>query len=430
MNLLIVDDSKMILKMAQDILLGNKVDANILLCESGEEALELIKGKSIDVVLLDIVMPNYTGMEVLRDLSEGGYLNRTRVLMFSSLSDKFALKECFELGAFDYILKPLEPIEFISRVNNALTDQKLRRQLSDSLEDSIRQNIVLENLNQKLRETQTELIHKEQMAGIGRLAAGIAHEINNPLGFITSNIETLKEYMMELIKVEEIFEHIVVNFFNELPDHIKRKIKDDVDIKEIKFIKEDEALLFEDTMDGLGRVKRIVSGLKNFSNIDKNDELHSYNISESIENIMHITLSESRDIGQVDVDLKDIPDIFAYGSELNQALLNIIRNGISAISDKGNKSEGVLKIKTDYDDDYIYCTILDNGIGIPEEMYNDIFKPFFTTRPVGQGTGLGLSIAYDVIVNKHKGAIDLESIVGEGTNVTIKLPRFLKGNDK
>lgn len=428
MNLLIVDDSKMILKMAQDILISSKVDADIMLCESGEEAVELIQEKSIDVVLLDIVMPNYTGMEVLRDLNEGGYLSRTRVLMFSSLSDKFALKECFELGAFDYILKPLEPIEFISRVNNALNDQKLRKQLGDSLEESIRQNLVLENLNRKLRETQTELIHKEQMAGIGRLAAGIAHEINNPLGFITSNVETLKDYMIELIKVEEIFEHIVVNYFNELPDHIKRKIKDDVNIKEIKFIKEDEVLLFEDTMDGLERVKRIVSGLKNFSNVDKNDELHSYNISESIENIMHITLSDSKEIGEVQVELAEIPDILAYGSELNQALLNIIRNGISAIYDKGNISEGLLSIKTYYDDDYIYCVIVDNGIGIPEEMYNDIFKPFFTTRPVGKGTGLGLSIAYDVIVNKHKGAIDLDSVVGEGTSVTIKLPRFLREN--
>ncbi|MGB3366031.1 MAG: response regulator, partial [Acidaminobacteraceae bacterium] len=211
MNLLIVDDSKMIRMMSRDILVNNNIDANILSCESGYLAFDMLKDNNIDVILLDIVMPSYTGIEVLKDLKEGGYLDKIRVLMFSSLSDKFALKECFELGAFDYILKPLEPIEFISRVSNALTDQRLRIELSKSLEEKTNQNKQLEDLNLKLKETQAELIHKEQMAGIGRLAAGIAHEINNPLGFISSNIETLKEYSITFKIIEELFKHIIDN---------------------------------------------------------------------------------------------------------------------------------------------------------------------------------------------------------------------------
>lgn len=424
MNLLIVDDSKMILKMAHDILLNNNIDANILSCESGYLAFDMLKEHNIDVILLDIVMPNYTGIEVLKDLKEGGYLNRIRVLMFSSLSDKFALRECFELGAFDYILKPLEPIEFISRVNNALTDQRLRMELSQSLEIKTKQNKLLEDLNKKLKETQAELIHKEQMAGVGRLAAGIAHEINNPLGFISSNIETLKGYMGTFKIVEELFSHIIVNSFNDLPEPIQKRIETEVDVKEIKFIKEDLKFLFEDTEEGLARVKHIVNGLKNFSSIDKNENLHFYNLSESIENIVNITLGQSRDEVKIETKLESTPDILAYGSELNQAILNIIRNAINAVTDMFDKDDGYVNISVVSDDGYVYCIVEDNGVGIPEDMFSDILKPFFTTRSVGSGTGLGLSIAYDIIVTKHNGALDIESKVGEGTKVMIKLPRF------
>lgn len=424
MNLLIVDDSRMILKMAHDILINNNVDANILSCESGFLAFEMLKEHNIDVILLDIVMPNYTGIEVLKDLNEGGYLDKIRVLMFSSLSDKFALKECFELGAFDYILKPLEPIEFLSRVGNALNDQKLRIELGKSLEEKTKQNLLLEELNVKLRETQVELIHKEQMASIGRLAAGIAHEINNPIGFISSNIETLKEYFNTFKNIEELFNIVVLNIFNDLPNSLKDRINNEVDVKEVKFIKEDLNFLFEDTKEGLERVKHIVNGLKNFSSIDKTESLHYYNLSESINNIINLTSTEIRDVKHLVLELDETPEIFAYGSELNQALLNIIRNGVYAIKDNISVEDGVLSIKSKYDENYIYCIIEDNGVGIPEELFSDILKPFFTTRSIGSGTGLGLSIAYDIIVNKHSGILDIKSEVGKGTVVTIKLPRI------
>lgn len=424
MNLLIVDDSKMILKMSYDILVNNNIDANILSCESGYLAFDMLKEQNIDVILLDIVMPNYTGIEVLKDLKEGGYLDKIRVLMFSSLSDKYVLRECFELGAFDYILKPLEPIEFISRVNNALTDQRLRMELSQSLEAKIKQNKQLEDLNLKLKETQAELIHKEQMAGIGRLAAGIAHEINNPLGFISSNIETLKEYMGTFKLVEELFTHIIINSFNDLPDAIKERIENEVDAKKIKFIKEDLNFLFEDTNEGLERVKHIVNGLKNFSSIEKTENLHFYNLSESIENIVNITLGQSLEDIKLETELENTPDILAYGSELNQSLLNIIRNAIHAVTDKGDTENGQVNISVKSDDGYVYCIVEDNGVGIPEDLFSDILKPFFTTRSIGSGTGLGLSIAYDIIVTKHSGALDIESKVGEGTKVIVKLPRF------
>lgn len=424
MNLLIVDDSKMILKMAHDILLDNNINANILSCESGYLAFEMLKEHEIDVILLDIVMPNYTGIEVLKDLKSGGYLDNIRVIMFSSLSDKYALRECFELGAFDYILKPLEPIEFLSRVNNALTDQRLRKELSKSLQEKTKQNKMLEDLNIKLKETQAELIHKEQMAGIGRLAAGIAHEINNPLGFISSNIETLKDYIITLKSVEEVFSLIVISSLNDLPELVQKRIETDIDMKEIKFIKEDMKFLFEDTQSGIDRVKHIVNGLKNFSSIDKTEVLHLYNLSDSIENIVNITLGQSREEVKFITNLESTSDILAYGSELNQALLNIIRNAVYAVTDKGDFESGEVKLDVYSDNAYVYCTIEDNGVGIPEESFSDILKPFFTTRAIGSGTGLGLSIAYDIIVTKHNGALDIESEVGKGTKVTIKLPKF------
>lgn len=424
MNLLIVDDSKMILKLAYNILVDSKIEAKILLCESGYEAFKILDENDIDVILLDIVMPDYSGIEILRDLRGRGHLNRTRVLMFSSLSDKYALQECFKLGAFDYISKPLEPIEFLARVNNAISDQRLRIELSKSLEDKINQNKLLENLNLKLKKTQAELIHKEQVAGVGRLAAGVAHEINNPLGFITSNLETLKDYIRTYENIEKILMDIINKSFDVLPKEIRDIIGSEIDKGEMEFIKEDLEFLFEDIEEGLKRVNQIVNGLKKFSTIDKSDQLHFYNMSDSISNIVNTTLGEMKDDIKFELLLEDSTDILAYGSELNQAILNIIRNAVYAVKDKEDLEDGRVRIYVKSDSNYIYCIVEDNGVGIEEEMFNDILKPFFTTRQIGDGIGLGLSIAYDIIVIKHNGALDIESKIGSGTRVTIKLPRF------
>ncbi len=424
MNLLIVDDSKLILKLAYNILVDSKIDAKILLCESGYEAFKILDENDIDVILLDIVMPDYSGIEILRDLRDRGHLSRTRVLMFSSLSDKYALQECFKLGAFDYISKPLEPIEFLARVNNAISDQRLRVELSKSLEEKINQNKLLENLNLKLKKTQAELIHKEQVAGVGRLAAGVAHEINNPLGFITSNLETLKDYIRTYENIEKILMDIINKSFDVLPKEIRDIIGSEIDKGEMEFIKEDLEFLFEDIEEGLKRVNQIVNGLKKFSTIDKSDQLHFYNMSDSISNIVNTTLGEMKDDIKFELLLEDSPDILAYGSELNQAILNIIRNAVYAVKDKEDLEDGRVGIYVKSDSNYVYCIVEDNGVGIEEELFNDILKPFFTTRQIGDGIGLGLSIAYDIIVMKHHGDLDIESKIGSGTRVTIKLPRF------
>ncbi|MGB3366948.1 MAG: HAMP domain-containing sensor histidine kinase, partial [Acidaminobacteraceae bacterium] len=205
-------------------------------------------------------------------------------------------------------------------------------------------------------------------------------------------------------------------------------IKDEIDPDEIKFIREDLNFLFEDTKEGLERVKHIVNGLKNFSSIDKSEMLHFYNLSESIENIVNITLGHILEDVKLEVKLEKTPDILAYGSELNQALLNIIRNAINAVIDKGDVENGLINISVKSDSEYVYCIIEDNGVGIPEDLFSDILKPFFTTRSIGSGTGLGLSIAYDIIVTKHNGTLDIESQLGNGTKVIVKLPIVSSNN--
>lgn len=420
MKILIVDDSKIILKMANDLILSNRICNSVLTADSGEKGLEIVENEDIDVILLDIIMPGINGLDVLRELNKTGKLEYIKVLMFTSLSDRNALKTSFELGASDYIGKPIEPVEFLARIKSAINEQKLRNKLRAEVLKTIEKNEELSKLYDKLRETQSQLIHREKLVGIGQLAAGIAHEINNPLSYVNSNMVTLNQYIGDYKRAMLIYEKIIQKF-SQKDENIVPYLKAIEDMN-IEFINDDIDDLFHDIKEGLERVKNIVKGIRFFSNVDASNEIQPYNINEGIRNILLITENRYKPDIEIETNLRETPEFIGYTAEINQALLNIMMNSIEAIKRKPSLDGERINISTDCIDNTIICTIKDTGVGMEQEIINDIFNPFFTTKDIGDGKGIGLSIAYDVFVNKQKGTIDVFSELNRGTEIIIQLP--------
>ena len=412
MKILIVDDSKIILKMANDLILSNRICNSVLTADSGEKGLEIVEDEDIDVILLDIIMPGINGLDVLRELNKSGKLEYIKVLMFTSLSDRNALKTSFELGASDYIGKPIEPVEFLARIKSAINEQKLRNKLRAEVLKTVEKNEELSKLYDKLRETQSQLIHREKLVGIGQLAAGIAHEINNPLSYVNSNIVTLNQYIGDYKRAMFIYGKIIQKS-SQNDENIVPYLKVIEDMN-IEFINDDIDDLFHDIKDGLERVKNIVKGIRFFSNVDASNEIQPYNINEGIKNILLITENKYKPDIEIETNLREAPEFMGYTAEINQALLNIMMNSIEAIRRKSSLNGERINISTDFMDNTIICTIKDTGVGMEQEIINDIFNPFFTTKDIGDGKGIGLSIAYDVFVNKQKGTINVFSEVNRG----------------
>jgi len=272
-----------------------------------------------------------------------------------------------------------------------------------------------------LQNTQSQLLQSEKMASIGELAAGVAHEINNPVGFVKSNLGTMNEYREDLIKLLDQYE-ILEATLGEEKEAFKngsiqkaieniQSVKDEIDLG---FIMDDYSNVINESFEGMARVAKIVADLKDFAHIDK-AELEHADLNKGIESTLNIVWNELKYKAQVIKDLGDIPPVKCYPQRLNQVFLNILVNAAQAIEDKGE-----IRVKTQADNGYVEIRISDTGKGIPPEIIPKIFDPFFTTKDVGKGTGLGLNMAYNII-QKHKGTIDVESEVGKGTTFIIRL---------
>lgn len=426
MKLVLVDDSVMILKHAEQMLIKSGIPVEILICRSGAELLTVCADQEIDIVLLDIVMPVMNGIEVLKILKQHPELKAIDVLMFSSLSDKETLRDCFELGATDYITKPIDELEFNARIKSAVRKKSFEKSSILYLKEIENHNAELKAVNAQLKTAQNQLIQQEKLAGIGHLAAGVAHEINNPLGFITSNVATLRKYTGKYRLATELATAYIEAAHQEdlsVETQIQfRALKEYLGRNDFQFINDDLDELYKDTSEGLERVGKIVKGLRNFSRVDQVDEMSAYNLNEGIDNTLTISRNEIKYAADINKELGSVSDIYASGGQINQVILNILLNAVAAVKTRHEPDMGLISIKTWQEGDRVHLVISDNGTGIHAEHLTNIFNPFFTTKSVGEGTGLGLSISYDIIVNKHHGWIDVDSEVGVGTEFHIVLP--------
>jgi len=282
----------------------------------------------------------------------------------------------------------------------------------------------LSDMIEQLRKTQMELLQREKMASIGQLAAGIAHEINNPLGYITSNINTLNKYIDKYLVLLGFYKELIdTPIYNLTEEHTALITKINSYEKQSKFeyVNKDIKELIQESTEGLHRIVKIVQGLKDFSRIDFVQDFVDYDLNQGVESTLLIANNSIKYSAQVELELSDLPIIKALGGEINQVILNLLINSVHAI--KTSNKPGTIRISTYEKDDSVILEIEDSGIGIPKENSLKIFDPFYTTKKVGEGTGLGLSIAYDIIVNKHKGKINVRSEVGLGTTFILQIPK-------
>jgi two-component system, NtrC family, sensor kinase len=300
---------------------------------------------------------------------------------------------------------------------------ELNQKLTTAIKQINQKNQTLENTLQQLKESQLKILQSEKMASIGQLAAGVAHEINNPTGYVSSNLKTLFDYQEGLLKV--------IVLYRQLVSMVKGRTLNDADLKDlsalvdriseieasedIDFILNDMLPLISESREGTQRIKKIVNDLKEFSHPGE-DEKKEANLNDNIETTLNIVWNEIKYKADVEKDFGDIPLLLCYPQRLNQVFLNILINAAHAI-----EANGTIRVETRYVSGQVEITISDNGCGIPEENLARIFDPFFTTKAVGKGTGLGLHLAYNII-RDHGGTIEVKSRIGEGTSFIIRLP--------
>lgn len=293
------------------------------------------------------------------------------------------------------------PIEVIG----SLTDISLRKAMEESL---YKKGEEQKQLIQRLQEAQDQLLQSEKMASIGQLAAGIAHEINNPIGFVNSNLTTLQSYLRQILTVLADYQDLI-------PASLHAQLTKLRQAADLDFIETDSAELIRESLDGLKRVKDIVQSLKDFSHVGET-EWQEADLIQGIESTLNIVYNEIKYKARIVKDYQPLPLVRCVISQINQVVMNLLVNASHAISEKGE-----ISIRTGASDDQVWIAIKDNGAGIAPDHLRRIFEPFFTTKPIGKGTGLGLSLSYGII-KKHHGKIEVHSEVGKGSEFIIKLP--------
>jgi hemerythrin-like metal-binding protein len=268
-----------------------------------------------------------------------------------------------------------------------------------------------ERLEEKVAERTRELLQSEKMAAVGQLAAGVAHEINNPIGFVTSNLGTLGHYTAQLLRVIDVGEACAATHPGALSAFVKAR-----DACDMAFLREDVSALLKESQDGLGRVKRIVQSLTDFAQPDS-AVMVDCDLLAGLESTLAVVAAELKDKADIVRELTHLPPVRCIPGQINQVFMNLLLNASQAI-----EGHGAITLRSGTHSDGVWIEIADSGCGMTEEVRTRIFEPFYTTKPVGQGTGLGLSLSWDIIVNKHGGRIDVKSEPGHGTRFTIWLP--------
>jgi signal transduction histidine kinase len=457
-HILVADDNRMNrMKLSRNLeQQGHTVET----AEDGELALEMLHDKPFDVLLLDILMPNMDGYEVLEKMKDDATLRYIPVIVISSLDEINSAVRCIEMGAEDYLTKPFNPVILKARLDASLRRKQLR------------------DLEQAFMQQEVTMRQNEKLATLGKLSAGMAHELNNPaaatkrgaaqlleraaamqeiylklgdLGFSEEQVQTLltledkaracaqkpveldslarsdREYELETWLDDhgvedpwDIAPNLVdFNFTEEELGQLVETYSTEQLPSVITWLDNTFAVysLLQEVSEGAGRISELVKALKSYSYLDQ-APVQMVNVHEGLDSTLVILRSKLK--GAVNVTREydpDLPAIEAYGSELNQVWTNLLDNAIDAVGESG-----AIIIRTSFNERWIVVEIEDNGEGIPETDLPHIFDPFFTTKEPGKGTGMGLNISHNIVVQQHNGRFDVESEPGK-TVFTVRLPR-------
>ena len=405
-QILIVDDEESVRNLFSFCL------ENRYLCTvaaSVAEALELIADNDYELIITDLMMPELTGVDLVDRVLE--ISPDTAIIMASGVDNPQSALEAVRRGAFDYLIKPCDMNELEFTVERALQHRRLKMEAQRYRLDLETRNRQLARGKAELERLQAQIIHHEKMASLGQLAAGIAHEINNPVGFISGNLDVLKQYIEELRELTDYYEN------SALPAAVAagaKLIRDRIGYEDLS---KNLAWLLDDCSHGAERISGIVKNLRIFSRLDE-AEITRTDVHEGIDSTIRL-LSRYYSAGNIRLvrEYGNLPPVEAFAGQLNQVWLNILVNAAQAV---GTRS-GRVTIKTFVDEAFAVIEIRDTGDGIAPENLSRIFEPFFTTKSVGEGTGLGLSISFGII-SQHRGTITVESVVKSGTAFIIRLP--------
>jgi len=420
MKILIAEDdyvSRLLVKKA----IG-KIGHDVIEAENGRLAWQLFLEQQPDMIISDWMMPEMDGITLCQNIRSSEKKTYSYVMLLTAKDKMTDLVEVFEAGADDYIVKPFKPDELRSRIKTGERIIRLEGRHHQLQEELVLQNKKLDTALTELKATQGHILQSEKMASIGQLAAGVAHEINNPIGFIGSNLDALKDYMGDVDALISHYQSLCKLLTGasggNLSAEIKNKIKAITEYEEqieIDYLKKDIPELLHDCKEGTQRVGKIVADLKNFAH-PGNDKQMLVNINKGLESTLNVVYNELKYKATVIREFGDIPMVEGFPQKLNQVFMNILVNAAQAIAEKGE-----IRIETKKEGHNVLVVISDTGCGIREEYISKIFDPFFTTKEVGKGTGLGMNIAYNII-EEHKGKISVQSTVGKGTTFTVSLP--------
>ena len=404
-RILVVDDEESVRNLFASFLSDNYTCAT---AASAEEALARLAQEEFALVISDVMMPGRNGVELLRDIV-ARYPN-TVVVMCSGVDRTQRVLDAVRLGAYDYLVKPCDLDVLAMTIERALERRSLLRAARYYKLDLERRNDELRRSKAELERLQSQIVQSEKMASLGQLAAGVAHELNNPAGFIYGNMEVLDECARGVERLLSFYETVPLT--GEL-DARARQIKEAIDYEHTLA---DLRSIVADCREGAERIRDIVQNLRTFSRLDE-AEFKKVDIHEGLDSTLRLL---SREFGNGNValsrDYGELPLVDCFAGQLNQVWLNLLVNAAHAV-----KEGGEVGIKTRREGDSAVVEISDTGCGIAPENLSRIFDPFFTTKPVGEGTGLGLSVTYSII-ERHRGTICVESQPGRGTTFTVTIP--------
>ena len=424
--ILIVDDNSTNLSVLSHAL--KQVGLKVRMAMDGATALNIAQQQSPELILLDIQMPGIDGFETCTRLKANPLTQAIPVIFTTALADTDSKIKGLSLGAVDYITKPFEQQEVIARVNVQLQLRQLHKTLeernaqlenwTDVLEQRVAERTAeLSQTLQDLQQSQQQLIQSGKMSALGQLVAGIAHELNNPLGCIVSNLAPAFEYVDELTKVIEFYQQ----FYPEATSKLEETLGD----IDIEFTLEDLPKLLKSMQISTERIQDISISLRNFSRSDARSKVKA-NLYDGLESsliILHHRLKASGTRPKIEVikNYGDLPSIECYPGLINQVFINILANAIDAV-EESLAATPQIQIQTGVVERNVVIRIVDNGVGMPVEVQQKVFNQLFTTKAIGKGTGLGLSIAHEIVEDKHGGKLSFTSEMGKGTEFVIALP--------
>lgn len=399
--ILAVDDTPANLQVISDTL--SNAGYTVATALEGERAINRLQHYQPDLILLDVQMPGIDGFETCRRLKANPHTQHIPVIFITALSDTISKVKGLQAGGVDYITKPFDEAELLARIQ----------------------------VHINLRKAQLQLIKDSKLVTLGELVAGVSHEVNNPINFISANLKYAAQYHEDILQLLKLYEQ-------QYPDTSPEILAWQKQV-DFSFVRQDYLDLLQSMEVGVKRIKGIMTSLRAFSKLDES-EWKSVDLHEGLDSTLTLLshrLQENsyRPTIQVHKNYADIPPIHCSSAQLNQVFMNLLVNGIEAIDlkyfqpddeDEIRPKFPTIEISTTIEENtskrFVYIHIKDNGVGIVEEYRSRIFEQFFTTKSTGKGTGLGLAIAHQIITEKHDGTITCTSELGHGSTFTITLP--------